>query len=611
MLLFLAYDHLGPSGPVGVKIVLLISCLMAVYSGARRSGASPDSTALSCCLGLLTIGPFLGLRPENFGVFWFCIFLYAIRAKLSPIFKSLVLTFILVCWSNFHGSFMLGLILICVKSAIDLACSFSIVGPFYNRNSWKEFLTDALALGLSVIAVIIFNPYGIENLLMPFKQLGTKAVTEYSADWLSVWNSNAAQYFMFGGGSTFWFIFFISILSASVILLLTFSRGDPRRLEAIVSRQNNIVFDLFTCILLIIFAFKFQRLILFAGFALVIPTAIIFQELQFFEFSEKVKRIVPHLSKLFSSPVMWTLGIVLAGVLVFYTMVAVHVGPNPLHSRRSMSESLLSSGSYSNSLPGFINKYLKNEKILAGWEVSSSLLWKSPDVKLLFDTRDQSFFPESVVLDYFKMMGIVKVPDAERLALADKYGLTAFIFSSDIIDFDAAMFFAKSKMWSCIYADPHSLVLVKAESDEHHKFPSLEYPSDGVRLLTQAINSHLKNSEFSSDMIKGLINLAAADPRPNLYSLIVLGTQKSNQCMNSQIKSFLLTEVDRLRKMDAGKTWDGIQIVDSLARIFEILEVDALCLKNARESQLFAMGKKHWEDAANRMRNHYGGRVFQ
>jgi hypothetical protein len=112
-------------------------------------------------------------------------------------------------------------------------------------------------------------------------------------------------------------------------------------------------------------------------------------------------------------------------------------------------------------------------------------------------------------------------------------------------------------------------------------------------------------------MIKGLINLAAADPRPNLYSLIVLGTQKSNQCMNSQIKSFLLTEVDRLRKMDAGKTWDGIQIVDSLARIFEILEVDALCLKNARESQLFAMGKKHWEDAANRMRNHYGGRVFQ
>lgn len=164
LILFLSYDLLGPAGPVALKVVLLAACLWLVFLRCRSLGASPELSLACICAGTLAAAPFLGIRPENFGVFFFLLFTSLLTMNRVPaIARRLGVPLLLILWSSSHGSFMLGIGLLGVKAALVTVRSFrsrKTAGTSEDPASPVEWWILTAA---SIAAVAVVTPFGIDK----------------------------------------------------------------------------------------------------------------------------------------------------------------------------------------------------------------------------------------------------------------------------------------------------------------------------------------------------------------------------------------------------------------------------------------------------------------
>jgi hypothetical protein len=109
-LFFVAHEYLGPAGPVGLKLILFIACLSLILMRCKSLGADTETSLAAVIPGILAAGPFLGIRPENFGLFFFILFTAFLSGEqLLKSKRKFAIPLLIVVWSNFHGSFMMGL----------------------------------------------------------------------------------------------------------------------------------------------------------------------------------------------------------------------------------------------------------------------------------------------------------------------------------------------------------------------------------------------------------------------------------------------------------------------------------------------------------------------
>ncbi len=185
LLLYVSYDRLGPFGPLCLKVVLFGGCLAIILFRCRSLGASTEVSLIALLGGLLAVGPFVGLRQENFGLFFFIAFSALLTTNaFSRLVRGGGLLVVMALWSNFHGSFMLGLALVMAKAGLVTVRNLVARAAHHANSSWKDATEWCLLAGASVVIAATANPYGIANVTMPFRQLGTATVTEHSADWL-------------------------------------------------------------------------------------------------------------------------------------------------------------------------------------------------------------------------------------------------------------------------------------------------------------------------------------------------------------------------------------------------------------------------------------------
>lgn len=93
------------------------------------------------------------------------------------------LPLIMVVWVNLHGGFILGLILLGIYFAGNLA-QWSVAAP----NERQRWFAKARRLGLILIACVLaalVNPYGYDTLLFPFRVVQDKFLMDSIAEYLS------------------------------------------------------------------------------------------------------------------------------------------------------------------------------------------------------------------------------------------------------------------------------------------------------------------------------------------------------------------------------------------------------------------------------------------
>ena len=106
---YLFYRFLGAAGPVLIKILLLAGCVVILFYRCRRFGASVEVALFSLWLGLMAAAPFIRIRGENFGAFYFVAFVALLaHADVSKLARRIGIPYCywfgpilmaLLCWA--------------------------------------------------------------------------------------------------------------------------------------------------------------------------------------------------------------------------------------------------------------------------------------------------------------------------------------------------------------------------------------------------------------------------------------------------------------------------------------------------------------------------------
>jgi hypothetical protein len=255
------------------------------------------------------------------------------------------------------------------------------------------------------------------------------------------------------------------------------------------------------------------------------------------------------------------------------------------------------------------------DRVFAGWELSSFLMSELPEIRQFMDCRDQSFYPQQVVEDYFTILGIMRQEGATPVTLLDKYQVSTVVLATTPIDFDLAMKLMATRKWACVYADPWSLVLVRPDSEKFRNIVNsdlegLWFPDSDIKVLSKSFLSYFLRGSIPPDLVDALKRLVLRDPRPDYYGMIRLGLEGTATCFKPETVKYLVSEAVRLSKINPQEPNKGGEALESLVRIFEILEENAMKCGNPAVASEFRSRKQAFQAAYDELRNKYTGRIY-
>lgn len=144
---YVGYLFFSIGGFLLFNIFYIIPALLSLILIRDVTIKGTSFKTLSSLLGITILFPFFAARPLVFSWLFFAILVVCSLNKYWKQTKVFIPIFFLV-WANFHGSFVIGLLILTVKVAV---------------NCWenkKVLKTDMLILMFSVLATFI-NPYGL------------------------------------------------------------------------------------------------------------------------------------------------------------------------------------------------------------------------------------------------------------------------------------------------------------------------------------------------------------------------------------------------------------------------------------------------------------------
>jgi hypothetical protein len=659
LILTLFLRAFGPGGPFAVKILLLAGCVGLLFVHLRKLRISTPIILVALCLAIVAAGPFLAIRAENFGVFCFVLFLVTLsQADKNAWLRWGGLPLVITIWSNSHGSFMLGLGLLAVKIGILLLRRLTGWRMLFSGDTpvtWRSVGEWMLIGVICVVLTAVANPFGVENLLTPFRQLGSELVTSHSADWLPLLSAQNMSYLM-APGSVFGYLFFILVVLCSFFLVLGAKEGTEsagpasskstrqktkdRDIERVVpvspsefsgkakraslvtikSWQTDWIMEITIVLVMTFLAFRFRRLIVFASFALATIASMTFSLLA----NRLQGPITKRLKSQSHSRLAWPVALACALLLVVgttwfvYRFSIIPYSPeNPLRpGDRSLARDLMSYDTFSQPLISFLKSNKIEGNVLAGWEISSFLLHEAPKVKVFMDTRDQSFYPQDVIRDFFAIMGVTEDRQASSLSLLDKYAVATVVMTTDPYDFDLAKRLIRSRLWGCVYRDDHSVVLVRSDSQRftdmlaRSDFKDLRYPDRATKVRSEAFQSLLWSGKIRHELVQELKEIATERPSPDLYGLIVVGLDADERCLRPLTVQYLLSELTRLSEKSPLYR-NGVQeVTESSVVILKMLEENARnCGAPAQYSSLVIM-RNSVERMLRELTEYYKGQLF-
>jgi hypothetical protein len=181
VIVYLVYSAGGFVGLALYTTILAVTMMALMY---RLLEGPPLLKMILTLLAALACAPVWTPRPQMFSLI-FLIGLYSLllafkkyqngRLWLIPILFAL--------WSNLHGGFALGLILLAVFLASE-AAGHILVYPQVELLPWEKIKKLAL-WSLSAVPAVLLNPNGIKTWLIPFQTVGVTALQNYIDEWAS------------------------------------------------------------------------------------------------------------------------------------------------------------------------------------------------------------------------------------------------------------------------------------------------------------------------------------------------------------------------------------------------------------------------------------------
>jgi hypothetical protein len=649
--LAVALQLLGPAGPAALKVLLLTGCLALLFVRCRRLDVPTGVVFFTLFLGTMAAGPFLAIRAENFGIFYFMLFLVTLsEADRNIWLKRLGLPLVVVIWCNSHGSFMLGLGLLAAKVGVVFFRKLAGRSIFPTQAaSWREVAEWTLVFLGCVILAAIANPFGVENLLMPFRQLGTQLVISHSADWLQLLDMRRMGALV-RPGSVYAYLFFVLAVLCAGFALLSGRRnpGSAEVVECILARKpvgyrkaspndpakpeesrepdhedpvhsflfrTDWMMEGLIVLVTTLLAFRYRRFVLFASFALVPVASVVFSLLVHRLLTRSRERSGGQ-RHIWSPSALALIGVVLlSGAmtwLVYRSAVLPYHPENPFRpGNRTLIRDLMSYDTSSQSLVTFLTTNKINGNVLAGWEISSFLLHEIPGVRVFMDPRDQSFYPKKIIRDFFNIMGVSDNPGASRTSLLDKYQVTTVVMSTYPYDFNLAKELVRSEQWGCIYRDDYSVVLVRSDSTRFRQmlakadFNGLQYPDTATRIRSEAFQSLLSVGHVPSEQVRKLTEAVLTRPYPDLYGLIVMGLNGPENCFKPETTRYLVSEAVRLNGKNPQYRNGAEEVTRSLVAILRMLEDNARQCGSPAEHSRFAATRNSVEQELSALERYY------
>lgn len=605
LLYYLSYANLGDLGPVLIKVLLLAVCLGILSSRCRSLGAGLESSLIALTTGTLSLAPFLQIRAENFGLLWFLLFTACIVAPARwGRWRNLGCLGVLAIWANSHGSFMLGVALLGLRFFVTAGCGLlgSSLGPSGTRgHSGSEAQGtargDAAAwlatflVGIGLVALL--NPYGTANLEMPFRQLSASPMTSRSADWVALlnWEQMWAKGFLQPLDVKPYLVF----VAATLILagLTAMNEGARKCLWRLCSRKGmpELTMEALIPLVLLVMALRFRRMIVFAGPALV-PMAALLVQAQISAFSEGRGEPVRRLR--FLAALLLTLCTVALAQQFYAKTVRPYLPGNPMRNDRPLVSQLMSFDAYNMDVAGFMADNHIEGRMLTTWTAAAFLRFHNRHVKVFMDARDQSFYSDEIIKTFFSLMNTQQGDVPRTLEILDRCGVSLIALTTTPTDFRLATLLMETRQWACMYKDDEFILLVRSDAERFAgmirsaALDGLRYPSEDVKIASEAVLAQFHAGEMRPELIGKLIDLVHRKPDPDLYILIALAMNHGAPCLNAETWTFLAAEAKRLAGMDYMKPDGARTVVKSLVNVAGMLANDQATCRSEREGPRWA-----------------------
>lgn len=169
VIMALAYRGWGWTGLALLRGALIAGTYALLVATCRpRLGAR--TAALVCSAGFLLAAPYLGMRPQLFGVLLFAAFLWGLERRPTRPGVLWLLPPLSAAWANLHGSFPLGVALLALAALED-------------RRDRRQLRRTAIAGALAALATLA-NPFGgrvwVYAAGLTTNPMITRAVTEWA-----------------------------------------------------------------------------------------------------------------------------------------------------------------------------------------------------------------------------------------------------------------------------------------------------------------------------------------------------------------------------------------------------------------------------------------------
>lgn len=648
LLLYLSYVEIGDTGPLLVKGVLVASTLLLVFLRCRAMGASTNASLVALTLGGMALAPFANIRAHLFGMLMFAVLAHLLtmppnRNRLAQIGSASVIA----VWGNVHGSFMLGLFLLVLRAFVEiiaaarhmrfsgrtavlrgsepaaapLSMSQAAEGPAFVSECPADAVGWVAAMAAGLLLAAFANPYGPENLMMPFRQFFGSERTIPWVDWLPLLHAGSMkEKGILWVHSVIPFLLFVAWLGTllTTCVLVLGPRAAQLRIAERMATPNKAL-EILLPLIMIPLAFKFQRMVVFAVPALIPAVAVLMTALP-----DEVTGRFASLRRLMAASARYRTSVLLAllwvicGAFLLYRYVAVPLLPdNPLSRLRpdtGLSSRLLHHNFVAQDVAEFMRQNRLNGRIFSNLYLADYLLLEVPGVEVFIDLRAHSAYPSHTIETYAGILDSGAADLAETLAILDRYRVSYVVLDTCDTECRGLLHgLMTSKQWGCIYREKNGCVFVLTRADsaafrgllDGVHVDGLQYKASEERVVAESIGWLFARGTLPSTLLNSLESVVRCCPDPDIYHLIAAGAAPPVPCLDEKVSNFFKSQFRRLAAETYLIAGGERSIVMSLAKVAEILEADKCHCSAEGACEAYATARTRVLHVAESLRRRY------
>lgn len=194
LIIYSVYSFGGYVGVVIFVSLVFSFILLLLFLWLRAEGLRILSTLVFLLLPAYLLGEFVGARPNQMTFLMVLISFYFIEQVRKQSKKGFLLPLIMLLWSNLHGGFIIGDVIILIYAFTETARKvyFARRGETY-----KGYHTGILVYGVS-LAFSFINPQGFNAFIITAEMetsLLYKAISENQSPWVIMSATGTGRYF--------------------------------------------------------------------------------------------------------------------------------------------------------------------------------------------------------------------------------------------------------------------------------------------------------------------------------------------------------------------------------------------------------------------------------